>query len=124
MTCVVALACLALAGCRGDADAAPEVKVAHEIAPSPPAVGPATVLLTLAGEGGRPVAGAAVEVEGNMSHPGMVPVFANAAEVEPGRYRAETEFTMAGDWVLSVSARLPDGRTVRREVDVRGVKAR
>lgn len=118
------LACLGLGGCRGGADAAPEVAVAHEVSPSPPAVGPSSVVLTLTGEGGRPVTGARVGVEGNMSHPGMAPVIAEAAEIAPGRYRADMEFTMAGDWVLSVSADLPDGRSVRRQLDVRGVEAR
>jgi hypothetical protein len=51
----------------------------------------------------------------------MVPVFADAVEVEPGRYRAELEFTMGGDWFLLVDAETRDGRTLRWQRDVPGV---
>lgn len=80
-----------------------------------PAVGPNPVTVYLL-EGAEGVSGASVEVTGDMTHAGMVPVVADAAEVEPGLYRAEGfEFTMAGDWVLSAEATLPDGRTVSGE---------
>jgi hypothetical protein len=57
-----------------------------------------------------------------MSHPGMQPVFADVYEVGRGRYRAPLHFTMAGDWVLLVSGRLPDGRSVERRIEVAGVR--
>jgi hypothetical protein len=57
------------------------------------------------------VEGATVEVEGNMRHAGMVPVFGSALEGEAGTYVVpDFTFTMAGDWVLSLQAALPDGR--------------
>lgn len=71
----------------------------------------------------KPVSGARVRLEGNMTHAGMSPVFAEAIEVEPGRYRATLEFTMGGDWVVLVHAVLPDGRKVERQFDVKGVRA-
>jgi hypothetical protein len=71
----------------------------------------------------KPVSGARVTLEGNMTHAGMTPVFAEAKEVEPGRYRATLEFTMAGDWVVLVHAALPDGRKIERQFDVKGVRA-
>lgn len=118
------LAFLALAGCTAPAPPEPDVTVRHEISPDPPRVGPATVTLALADAGGAPLTGASVRLEGNMSHPGMEPVFGDAAEVEPGRYRAPLELTMAGDWYILVDATLADGRTVRRQIDVRGVARR
>jgi len=124
---VVALGLVLLtgaAGCRRTADASSDLVITHEINPSPPIVGSSTVALRIADVAGKPVAGAKVSVEGNMSHPGMQPVFSNAKETEPGRYVAPLELTMAGDWILSVSVTLPDGRTVGEEIDVRGVKAR
>jgi hypothetical protein len=72
---------------------------------------------------GLPISGAQVELEGNMNHAGMVPVFAEASEVAPGRYRAGMEFTMGGDWFILVRADLPDGRSMERKVDVPGVDA-
>jgi hypothetical protein len=82
------------------------------------------VSLTLTGTAGSPVEGAAVRLEANMSHPGMKPVLAAAREVAPGRYEAALEFTMAGDWYLLLDARLPDGRTLHREVQIPGVRSR
>jgi hypothetical protein len=53
----------------------------------------------------------------------MRPVFAEAQEPEPGRYRTELEFTMAGDWVVLVRLDLPDGRRIERQFDVKGVQS-
>lgn len=57
---------------------------------------------------GSAVSGARLSVEGNMSHPGMVPVFADAAELEPGRYQAIMKLSMAGDWRFTVHTSLSD----------------
>jgi hypothetical protein len=98
------------------------VVVEHEVAPRPPRVGAATITLSVADEAGRPVSGARVGLEGDMSHAGMSPVFGEARESEPGRYRAALEFTMAGDWVVLVHLTLPDGSQVERQFDVKGVQ--
>jgi hypothetical protein len=121
-----ALACAAalLAGaCHGPAGPASSVLVEHEISPQPPRVGPATLSLKLSDAAARPVTGARITLEGNMTHSGMAPVFAGATEVEPGRYRAALEFTMGGDWVILIHAALPDGQTLERQVEVKGVRA-
>jgi hypothetical protein len=117
------LALLILTGCgRGTKDL-PDIAVELEIEPDPPRLGLATVTLALRDAEGQPISGAAVEIEGNMSHAGMVPVFAGASEVAPGRYQAELDFTMGGDWFLLVRADLPDGRSLERKFDVPGVDA-
>jgi hypothetical protein len=95
----------------------------HEVAPQPPKVGPATITLSLDDAAGKPIAGARVNLEGNMSHPGMNPVFAEAREISAGRYRASIEFTMGGDWVMLVRINLPDGQKLEREFEVKGVHA-
>ena len=41
-----------------------------------------------------------MELEANMNHAGMVPVFAKARETVPGRYEASLELTMGGDWFV------------------------
>lgn len=118
---------LALASCRpADAPAASAsgVTLDWSITPDPPKMGPVRVSLTLADPEGRPVPGAEVRLEGNMSHPGMRPVFGTAREVAPGRYEAPLELTMGGDWFLLIDARLPDGATLRRQVDLPGVRSR
>lgn len=60
-------------------------------------------------------------LEGNMSHAGMVPVFAGARETEPGRYQSSMELSMAGDWFILVHVTLPDGRKIDRQFEIRGV---
>lgn len=119
----LALLCLAAAGCRPAAEAAPEIALAWTVAPDPPAVGAARLTLTLTEAAtGRPVAGARVRLHGSMTHPGMTPVLATAREVRPGRYEAPLALTMAGDWVVLVEAALRDGRTLDRQVDLPGVR--
>lgn len=62
-------------------------------------------------ESGAGVRGASVEVIGEMTHAGMVPVVARARQVGPGEYLAdEFEFTMAGDWILSAEVSLEKGQ--------------
>jgi YtkA-like len=91
------------------------------IEPSPPAVGPGTVIATLKDETGRPVDGARLEIEANMSHAGMVPVLASTAESRAGVYRVPLQWTMAGDWYVDLVFTLPDGSRVVRRYPV-GVK--
>jgi hypothetical protein len=112
---------LLVASCgRGSSDL-PDVAVALTLEPDPPRIGPVLVTVALGDADGLPIAGARVELEGNMSHAGMVPVLAGAREVAPGRYQADLEFTMGGDWFILVRADLPDGRSLERKVDVLGV---
>ncbi len=59
-----------------------------------------------------------------MSHPGMSPVFAESKEVTGGQYQANINFAMAGDWVLVLHIKLPDGQTLERQIDVKGVRAK
>ena len=114
---------LLLAGCGRGRQDLPDVAVELGIEPDPPRLGPATVTIVLRDAGGQPISDAIVEIEGNMSHAGMVPVFATASEVTPGRYEGNLDFTMGGDWFLLVRADLPDGRSLERKIDVPGVDA-
>ncbi len=72
--------------------------------------GPTTLHFRLKQTSGVALRGAKVVVEGNMTHPGMVPVYATAVETEPGRYIAKTELTMAGEWVFFLEATTPEGK--------------
>lgn len=68
-------------------------------------------------QNGTPVSGAILEVEGNMTHAGMEPIFVSAIEVAPGDYRAPLEWTMGGDWILTIRGTLPDGTEIEQQVD-------
>ncbi len=53
-----------------------------------------------------------------MTHAGMQPVLADAGSGADGVYPADFEWTMSGDWVVTVTAALPDGRTALRRFDL------
>jgi hypothetical protein len=123
----VALACAAatLAACdRGAGRAAENVSLTWTFAPDPPSVGRSTLTLQLGDERGQPLRGARVRVEANMTHPGMRPVVAEAAEKEAGRYHVELEFSMAGSWFVLVTGDRPQGGSFSRRIDVAHVRAR
>ena len=119
---VSAVMTMAVVGCRGDFDTGdPGLVLSIAISPTPPMVGDARLIISLSDTSGAPVGGARIEVEGNMSHAGMVPVVDTALAEAPGRYGiTDYTFTMAGDWYLDVRATLPDGRWVsaRKPVNV------
>ena len=53
----------------------------------------------------------ALKVRGDMSHAGMIPVFAQAAESTNGVFSLPFEWTMAGGWIIEASLTLPNGDT-------------
>ncbi len=65
---------------------------------------------------------AKVTLEGNMSHPGMVPTFARAQETAPGVFKGRLELTMPGDWRITAHAQLKNGDRLVTHLDVSGVK--
>jgi hypothetical protein len=123
---LAALVCVAAwqaVSCRKPAAASPAIAIEHEIVPWPARVGAATVTLGLSDAGGQAVRGARIELEADMSHPGMRPEFGGAREFAAGRYRGRLAFTMAGDWVILVRVTLPGGQKLERQLDVKGVRA-
>ena len=118
----ICAATLLIAGCSRPVEPRPFLAIEHEFSPEPARVGPATVTLKLADATGKPITGAHIAIEADMSHAGMSPLFAEAKEAGPGRYEAHLEFQMAGDWVILLHVTLPDGTRVERQIDVRGVR--
>jgi len=109
-------------GCERTPQSAPPVDVAWTLRPEPAAAGPTTVTLTLRDRSGAPVRGARVRLEGHMSHAGMAPVQAEAAELAPGIYEIPFSFSMPGDWILLLSAVMTDGTRLERRIDVAHVR--
>ncbi|HEV7682040.1 MAG TPA: FixH family protein [Pyrinomonadaceae bacterium] len=108
-------------GCQRRPEA-PIVTIEHEVSPLPARLGPATITLRVIDLSGHAVTGARITLEGNMSHAGMAPVFAEAKELGSGRYQAHLEFTMGGDWIVLVHLTMPDGRKSEQQFDVKGVR--
>lgn len=101
---------LTLVSCRAPAARDFEVRLATR--PSPARVGVTRLTLTL-----PDLPAAAVSVEGNMTHAGMAPVRAQATPAGNGRYVVDPlDLNMAGSWVLTVTARTGDGRTLTTDV--------
>ena len=98
------------------------VTVEHEISPAPARVGVETITFKLADSGGKPITGARFTVEADMSHAGMSPVFAEAKELDPGRYQTHLNLQMAGDWIVLLHVMLPGGKKLERQIEVRGVR--
>jgi hypothetical protein len=69
----------------------------------------------------KPIPGARIRLEGNMSHAGMAPVFADAKEIGPGRYQTSLKLSMAGDWQVLVHLTLPDGRELDQQFEIKEV---
>lgn len=86
--------------------------------PAQPGVGPANLVFTVTDKAGRPINDATLEVEGNMIHAGMSPVSARATAGEAGRYTAPLEWTMAGDWIVTINVSLVDGQVVVHQFPV------
>ena len=99
------------------------VLVQHEIQPSPAHTGPATVRATLTDPAGAPLTGTRVNMEANMSHAGMAPIFFLAKETTPGTFSGNLNFSMAGDWTIMLHITLADGAKVEKQFDVSGVSA-
>ncbi|ACZ37678.1 FixH family protein [Sphaerobacter thermophilus] len=120
---VVAVLTVGVACGRSASSEAPSnYQVTLAVEPSPAAVGPATVTVTIRDQDNAPVTGATVEVEGNMSHAGMKPVFADAHHQGDGQYVTEGfEFTMGGDWILTARVTLADGTSFEHSEDLPGV---
>lgn len=83
---------------------------------------PALLQLRVLDAAGRPVLGAHLRIEAQMSHPGMAPFLATATERGNGVYDAQLRFSMSGDWFVLITGNLSNGDKVEYRVDVPGVR--
>jgi hypothetical protein len=117
---VVGLAATAC-GSRQGANTATITLAAHRATTA----GPVDVDATLKDPAGRPITGATVILRGDMTHAGMAPVIVQMHETGNGHYQAKDfHFTMAGNWVLTAGAALPDGTRVEQSFPMPNVGGR
>jgi major membrane immunogen (membrane-anchored lipoprotein) len=96
----------------------PDLDLSVQVEPDPPAVGEATLIITIKDASGSPIDGATLQVHGDMDHEGMMPVDREVSESAGGEYRVPFEWTMGGGWIVTVTAQLPDsGGTVSETFD-------
>jgi len=109
-----------LAACarQSQQPAAGDVEMTLAVRPDPPAVGDATLEITLTDGEGNPIEDARLNVKGDMSHAGMEPVLAEVEGGAGGVYQVPFRWTMGGDWFVTVDAVLADGTTISRRFDL------
>ncbi|MGD2162217.1 MAG: FixH family protein [Anaerolineales bacterium] len=100
-------------------DQASNLTVDLSFEPETPVMGEGIILLKIWDEQTQPIEDLSIEVKGDMTHAGMTPVFGTSSYQGDGIYRVPFKWTMAGDWILQVTAELPDGRILDRSFDVR-----
>jgi hypothetical protein len=110
---------LMLAGCRQQAEpiANENVNIAVSFAPNELTIGASTVVVTLTDTAGNPINDATVNIRGDMNHAGMQPVIRDIEAGANGSYSTEYEWTMAGDWEVTVVVTLPDGTSAEQRFD-------
>lgn len=84
------------------------VTIAVQVEPEAPAVGEATLIVTLKDGSGAPIDGATLKVHGDMDHAGMMPVDREVQDSTNGSYRVPFTWTMGGGWIVTVTAQLPN----------------
>jgi hypothetical protein len=115
------LTALTINACGGNQTGPSGLQVTLE----PPTTGQAEPQLTIqvADSQGQPVTDARVTVEGNMTHAGMAPVISDAVTDDAdgaadGRYRVPFQFTMLGDWVLTITIQQAGGSASEQNIEV------
>ncbi len=88
--------------------------------PYPPILGEARLVIQIIDNAGMPVNDALLDIKGDMTHAGMIPILAQIeGGGEDGFYNVPIEWTMGGDWVMSVTVTMPDGAVARKQFDMR-----
>ena len=67
---------------------------------------------------GMPIDDAYLSVKGDMEHDGMMPVLTSAKAGLDGEYVIPFEWTMGGDWIVTVDATLADGMQVTQDFNL------
>ena len=121
LTIGLALLFLLGSGCARasqQADSA-DVQITMTAIPFPPHIGDSRLVIQVTDEMGSPIDDAYLAIKGDMTHAGMAPVLAEVdGGGEAGVYTIPFEWTMAGDWVVTVDLQLPDGTKAQERFDM------
>jgi len=113
-----------LAACGGSAQpAAPvesgsssQVNITVESNPSPAMMGDMELILTITDGDGKPIEGATVDVSADHTDMTGMGMSGLATEQGGGRYSINTNFSMSGNWKLTVYVR-KDGLDYKEDID-------
>ena len=84
-------------------------------------LGATNLVVTVKDQSGTPINDATVNIKGDMTHAGMSPVLGQSSKADNGTYTVPYEWTMAGDWVVSVDVILSDGTVISEKIDFSGI---
>ncbi|MBX3080208.1 MAG: FixH family protein [Anaerolineae bacterium] len=115
----VVLLIVVLAGCRQSpqATSTPDLEITLDTT-TPFKMGQTELVVTLKDAQGTPIDNAKIEVQGDMTHAGMKPSLGSVDKGTQGQYKIPFDWSMGGDWVLTIKATLPDGRTASKRIEV------
>jgi len=85
------------------------------------ALGQTNLMVTVRDESGDPVNDATVNIKGDMTHAGMQPVLGESSLADNGVYTIPYEWTMAGDWFVTVDVTFADGTSATERIDFNGI---
>ena len=85
------------------------------------AVGQTDLMVTVKDQNGTAINDANVSIKGDMSHAGMRPVLGESSSADDGVYTIPYEWTMAGDWFVTVNVTFADGSTTTERFDFNGI---
>ena len=119
---ILLLPALILFACRANPTTTSNLTISLEIADSAPAIGEeTTILVTLSDSANAPINDATVNLRGDMTHAGMMPVTGSATSGTDGVYEIPFAFSMGGDWIITVEATLADGTSASQTFNINGV---
>lgn len=119
---MLVLASVLLSACGGTstpavaADSVKQVNIKVETSPTPASMGDIELVLAITDENGSPIEGAKVDVSAD--HTDMTGMGMNgpATDQGGGRYSINANFSMTGNWKLTVYVR-KDGLDYREDID-------
>jgi hypothetical protein len=86
--------------------------------PYPLTLGTTRLLLSLKETSGVPINNAVLDVTVTMKHDAMLPLSRRVSAGQDGTYAIPMEWPMAGQWLVEISASLPDGRQLSDQYEV------
>lgn len=111
-----------LAGCGGRNSANSSGNLNISVNAGSTMVGTTDLMITVKDTEGNAVNDATVGIKGDMSHAGMQPVLGESSTSNgEGMYMIPYEWTMAGDWFVTVNVSLADGTTESQRFDFNGI---
>ncbi|MCE2488682.1 MAG: FixH family protein [Anaerolineae bacterium] len=118
---IALMLCLLLfAACRQESTPAAEadLTINLRVLPTVASVGEAEFLIDIGDADGRAVSPERVDVRGDMDHAGMQPVLRDDVQGSNGKYRLPFEWTMAGDWTVTVKLTFADDSSLEETFEV------